>query len=134
NEGRALPPVANPVLVSAAVVGRRPSTFPDTCESVPHMWKGAVDNTSVVQADPQAERICAHLLELAKRDLAERSYNMWFADIRAGELSGGVLELVVPSDYVRDWLARNHSDLIDTAVTHATDGSVTARLVSYPAR
>src|SRR5437763_5336208 len=94
------------------------------------MWKGAVENTSVVQADPQAERICAHVLELAKRDLAESSYNMWFAEIRAGELSGTVLELVVPSDYVRDWLARNHSDLIDTAVKEATDGSVTARLVS----
>src|SRR5438094_224145 len=50
------------------------------------MWKGAVENTSVVQADPQAERICAHVLELAKRDLAESSYNMWFAEIRAGEL------------------------------------------------
>ena len=98
------------------------------------MWKGAVDNTSVVQADPQAERICSHVLELAKRDLAESSYNMWFAEIRAGELSGTVLELVVPSDYVRDWLARNHSDLIDAAVKEATDGSVTARLVSDTAR
>src|SRR5207248_11352184 len=101
---------------------------------VPHMWKGAVDNTSVVQADPQADRICSHVRELAQRDLAESTFNMWFAEIRPGEVSEGVVELVVPSDYVRDWLARNHSDLIETAVKEATDGSVTARLVSDTTR
>ena len=98
------------------------------------MWKGAVENTSVVQAEPSAERIWSHVVELAKRDLAESTFNMWFAELRPGDLTDGVLDLVAPSDYVRDWLAKNHSDLIDTAVKEAGGGTVRARLTSDAGR
>jgi chromosomal replication initiator protein len=98
------------------------------------MWKGAVENTSVVHAEPSAEGIWAHVVELAKRDLAESSFNMWFAEVRPGDITDGVLELVAPSDYVRDWLAKNHADLIDTAVKEAGGGAVRARLTSDAGR
>src|SRR6267143_413713 len=100
------------------------------------MWKGAVENASVVQvhAEPTAEHIWSRVVEHAKRDLPESSFNMWFAEVRPGTLEGGVLELVAPSEYVRDWLAKNHIDLIDTAVKEASDGAVQARLTSDPGR
>jgi chromosomal replication initiator protein len=91
-----------------------------------------VDNTSVVQVQPVADAVWEAVLERAKRDLAESSFNMWFAEVRPGTLDRGVLELLAPSDYVRDWLAKNYLELIQEAATDAAGESVRVRLVVDP--
>ena len=103
--------------------------FPARNGRFPTLWKGAVDNTSVVQVQPIALAVWDGVLERAKRDLAESSFNMWFAEIRPGTLEGGVLELLAPSDYVRDWLAKNYLELIQEAATDAAGESVRVSLV-----
>jgi chromosomal replication initiator protein len=91
-----------------------------------------VDNTSVVQVEPIAHAVWQGVLERAKQDLAESSFNMWFAEVRPGAFEGGVLELLAPSDYVRDWLAKNYLELIQEAATDAAGESVRVRLVVDP--
>jgi chromosomal replication initiator protein len=54
----------------------------------------------------------AAIIEGARRDLPEAAFNLWFADLRPGELKGNVFELIVPSTYVKNWLAAHHMDLI----------------------
>ena len=71
-----------------------------------------MENTSVVLTDPSAETVWARVLDHARHDLADSSFNMWFADVRAQAFRSGVLELVAPSEYVRDWLAKNYVELI----------------------
>ncbi|HYT78510.1 MAG TPA: chromosomal replication initiator protein DnaA [Actinomycetota bacterium] len=54
----------------------------------------------------------AAIMDRARRDLPEAAFNLWFADLRPGDLRGDVLELIVPSAYVKNWLAAHHMDLI----------------------
>lgn len=51
-------------------------------------------------------------MEGARRDLPEAAFNLWFADLRPGGIRGEVFELIVPSAYVKNWLAAHHMDLI----------------------
>jgi chromosomal replication initiator protein len=53
---------------------------------------------------------------------------MWFADVRPTGLHDGILELLVPSDLVRERLQRNHLGLINAAASAAVGGPVTVRL------
>jgi chromosomal replication initiator protein len=86
----------------------------------------------VVQVQPLAHAVWDGVLERAKRDLAESSFNMWFAEVRPGTFEAGILELLAPSDYVRDWLAKNYLELIQEAATDAAGESVRVRLVVDP--
>jgi chromosomal replication initiator protein len=98
------------------------------------MWKGAVDNASVVQTKPSPESILARVVEEARHDLSESSFNMWFADVRPGGFDRDVFEIVAPSDYVRDWLAKNYLPLIERAVRDAAGSSVRVKLGSDASR
>ncbi len=74
---------------------------------------------SVTSYDPTAQGVWASVVERAREELPSSSFNMWFSKVRPGELEDGVLHLVAPSDFVRDWLARNYLDLIQGAAQDA---------------
>jgi chromosomal replication initiator protein len=86
--------------------------------------------------DPTAEAVWAGVIERAKTELPDSSFSMWFSDVRPGPLEGGVLELLAPSDYVRDWLARHYMDLIQRGAQEAAGRSIRVHLVAerLPAR
>jgi len=92
------------------------------------MWKGVVDNASVAQVDPTAHLVWSRVMERARHDLADSSFNMWFADVRPGEFEAGVFELLAPSDYVRDWLQKNYLAMIRDAAGAAAGAPVEVRL------
>jgi chromosomal replication initiator protein len=59
------------------------------------------------------------VVDKARSELPESSYQMWFPEVRATSWKDGVLEVVAPSDYVRDWLARHYMGLMQAAVSEA---------------
>jgi chromosomal replication initiator protein len=66
-----------------------------------------------VQAPVDPSRAAwAAIIDRARRDLPEAAFNLWFADLHPGDVKGDVFELIVPSAYVRNWLAAHHMDLI----------------------
>jgi chromosomal replication initiator protein len=54
---------------------------------------------------------------------------MWFPDVRARRLGDGVLELAVPTEYVKNWLTTRYSDLLGRVVAEAAGGPLGVRLV-----
>jgi chromosomal replication initiator protein len=82
--------------------------------------------------EPTAEAVWAGVIDRAKTELSDSSFSMWFSDVRPGELREGVLELLAPSDYVRDWLARHYMDLIQRAAQDSAGRSIRVHLVAKP--
>jgi len=72
---------------------------------------------AVASFEEAAERTWACVVERARDQLPESSFSMWFVGVRATSLHDGVLEVMAPSDYVRDWLAKHYVDLIQVAAT-----------------
>jgi chromosomal replication initiator protein len=70
----------------------------------------------------------AAIMERARRDLPEAAFNLWFADLTPGHLKGDVLELIVPSAYVKNWLAAHHMDLITRSAQEALGRAIKVRL------
>jgi chromosomal replication initiator protein len=95
------------------------------------MWKGSVD-MAVAAYEEAAERTWTHVLERARRELAEGSFAMWFTGVRATSLRDGVLEVAAPSDYVRDWLAKHYVDLIQRAASGSAGTPVRVHVVTAP--
>jgi chromosomal replication initiator protein len=67
-----------------------------------------------------------------KADLPQSSFEMWFSEVRARQGKDGGLELVLPSDYVRSWLASHYAEAIADAVTGAAGRTVPIRFVTEP--
>jgi chromosomal replication initiator protein len=91
-----------------------------------------VDNASVLQEVATAGLVWSRVLDRARQELADSSFNMWFAEVQPGTLDDGVLELLAPSDYVRDWLAKNYLEMIRDAASAATGTPVRVQLTSGP--
>jgi chromosomal replication initiator protein len=85
---------------------------------------------AIASYEEAAERTWAHVVERAQRELAESSFSMWFHGVRATSLHDGVLEVVAPSDYVRERLAKHYVELIQDAATEAVGLPVTVQLGS----
>ena len=79
-----------------------------------------------------AERTWARVVDRARQELPESSFSMWFVGVRATSLHDGVLEVLAPSDYVRDRLAKNYLDLIQAAATDALGHPIQIHLGSDP--
>jgi len=79
-----------------------------------------------------AERTWARVVDRARHELPESSFSMWFVGVRATSLHDGVLEVVAPSEYVRDRLAKNYLDLIQAAATDALGHPIQIHLGSDP--
>ena len=85
--------------------------------------------TSVEQA---AQGVWARVTEKARGELPESSYGMWFSEVRPASLEGDVLQLNVPSEYVRDWLIRHYLPLIQTAAAEAVGTPLRVRIIAEP--
>ena len=85
---------------------------------------------AIASYEEAAERTWAHVVERAQRELAESSFSMWFHGVRATSLHDGVLEVLAPSDYVRERLAKHYVELIQDAATEVVGLPVTVRLGS----
>src|SRR3990172_4283022 len=87
---------------------------------------------AITSFEEAAERTWTHVVERARRELSESSFSMWFQDVRATSLHDGVLEIVAPSDYVRDWLAKHYVEMIQAAAAEAAGLPVTVHLGAEP--
>ena len=87
---------------------------------------------AITSFEEAAERTWAHVVERAHEELTESSFSMWFGGVRATSLHDGVLEVVAPSDYVRDWLAKHYVGLIQDAAAEAVGLPVTIELGAVP--
>ena len=74
---------------------------------------------AIASFEEAAERTWAHVVERAHQELSESSFSMWFGAVRPRSLHDGILEVVAPSDYVRDRLAKHYIGLIQEAATEA---------------
>jgi chromosomal replication initiator protein len=83
---------------------------------------------AVTSFEQAAERTWSQVVDRARRELSESSFAMWFSGVRATSLHDGVLEVVAPSDYVRDWLAKHYLGLIQSAAMEALGTAVQVRL------
>jgi len=85
---------------------------------------------AVASFEHAAERTWAHVVDLARTELSESSFSMWFTGVRATGLHDGVLEVRAPSEYVRERLAKHYVDLIRRAAAEALGSSVNVRLAA----
>jgi chromosomal replication initiator protein len=83
---------------------------------------------AIAFSEHEAREAWTHVVERARSELPEATISMWFADVRPTGLHDGILELLVPSDLVRERLQRNHLGLINAAASAAVGGPVTVRL------
>jgi len=82
----------------------------------------------IASSEQAAKETWSRIIEKARGELPESSLAMWFADVRATDLRDGVLDLVAPSDYVRDWIVRHYLDLIRAGAAQALGSPVQIRL------
>jgi chromosomal replication initiator protein len=87
---------------------------------------------AVASFQEAAESTWSRVVERARSELSESSFSMWFQDVRATRLRDGVLDVVAPSEYVKDRLAKNYADLIRTAATEALGIPVRVRFRAAP--
>jgi chromosomal replication initiator protein len=85
---------------------------------------------AVASSDEAAERTWSRVLERAHHEIPEVSFSMWFTGVRATALRDGVLEVVAPSPYVRDRLAKHYAPMIERAASEAVGAPIHLRLVA----
>ena len=88
------------------------------------MDKGTKDSETAAQADV----IWAQAVDRIRSEVPPGTFNLWFSDVRAAELSEDTLELTTPSDYVRAWLDRNYLELITRMVGQVRGTPLTVHL------
>ncbi len=89
--------------------------------------------TSYEQAtEPGAHKIWSKVIEKARAELPEGSFNMWFGEVEPSRFDGELLEIVAPSDYVRDWVARRYMRLIETAASEAAQTPIRVSVIASP--
>ena len=97
------------------------------------MTRSLADRPAPESPEAPARAAWSAIRERARQDLSEASYKLWFAELAAGDLSGGVLELIAPSAYVKRWLSGHYMDLITGSVRDTLGPGVRVRLRSRPA-
>jgi chromosomal replication initiator protein len=73
----------------------------------------------VTSFEEAAASTWSHVVERARSELAESSFSMWFADVHATSQHDGVLEVLAPSEYVKDWLTKHYLGMIQAAAAEA---------------
>ncbi|HEX5375767.1 MAG TPA: DnaA/Hda family protein, partial [Solirubrobacterales bacterium] len=87
---------------------------------------------AVASFEEAAGRTWSDVLDRARRELPESSFAMWFTGVRATSLHDGVLEVVAPSDYVRDWLAKHYVEMIQRVASTTAGSAVRVQLTAAP--
>jgi chromosomal replication initiator protein len=81
---------------------------------------------------PDAEAIWSEAVRRIRDEVPAGTFNMWFAEVRPGELTASTLELAAPSEYVRTWLARNYLEMITRLVGQASGRPMSVELNAVP--
>lgn len=81
-----------------------------------------------------ASAVWSRVIDRAKQQLPESSVLMWFQGVRAAGLRDGRLELLAPSDYIKDRLARHYRELIESAASEAAGEPIAVHLETDPER
>jgi chromosomal replication initiator protein len=81
-----------------------------------------------VPHEPPADAACEAVLGRARRDLSEASYKLWFADLRPGAATDKWVELLAPTNYVKNWLVGHYMSLITGSVHEALGPTLQVRL------
>src|SRR3954462_12318360 len=87
---------------------------------------------AVTAVEHAAQGVWARVTEKARNELPESSFAMWFSEVRPASLEGDVLQLGVPSEYVRDWLVRPYLPLIQTPASGAAGSPLRIHVVADP--
>lgn len=87
---------------------------------------------AIASFEEAADRTWTHVVQRAREQLPEGSFSMWFGGVRATSLHDGVLEVLAPSEYVRDRLAKHYVELIHDAAAEVIGLPVTIQLGSAP--
>ncbi|HEV2906654.1 MAG TPA: DnaA N-terminal domain-containing protein, partial [Actinomycetota bacterium] len=88
-----------------------------------------MEKTASPSAPPDdAAALWARALDLARAELPSGSFDMWFPEVRARGLTDGVLQLGVPTDYVKNWLTTRYLDLLTRLVAEAGGTPLRVRL------
>ncbi|HZA26832.1 MAG TPA: chromosomal replication initiator protein DnaA [Actinomycetota bacterium] len=89
-----------------------------------------MEKTASPSAPPdEAAALWSRALDLARAELPSGSFDMWFPDVRARGVTDGVLQLTVPTDYVRNWLTTRYLDLLTRLVAEAAGTTLRVQLV-----
>jgi chromosomal replication initiator protein len=67
-----------------------------------------------------ADEVWRATLATVREQVTAKQYEVWFRNTRAGSVRGGRIEILVPSLHVRDFLERNYTSLVKTAVIQHT--------------
>ncbi|MDQ4148532.1 MAG: chromosomal replication initiator protein DnaA [Actinomycetota bacterium] len=69
-----------------------------------------------------------HAASLLRRQLAEPTFQSWFAPMRVGSSPPGELVLLVPSKFAKDWVEPRYLPLIEAAVATAAGRDLDVRI------
>src|SRR5918996_6002522 len=83
---------------------------------IAHLWKRVVEKVLETAA---TQDLWSRALDRIKGKLPDSSFEMWFSEVRARGSDDGGIELILPSDYIRSWLASHYAELIADAVSGA---------------
>jgi chromosomal replication initiator protein len=78
-----------------------------------------VEKAASTSPDEAARDVWSRAVELARTELTDTSFKMWFAGVEPLRMGEGVLELTAPSAYVKNWLASHYMDLLTRVVADA---------------
>ncbi len=78
-----------------------------------------MDKATSTTPEARAHTLWERAAAIARAELSESSYKMWFADVEPTRLEGDTLELTAPSPYVRNWITARYLDLLHRAVADA---------------
>ena len=79
-------------------------------------WLGRVEDVRELSAD----RLWEEVRDRLQGALNETTYQTWFAEAEAAELSSDALTVAVPNDFTREWIEGHFLGLIRAAVRDAT--------------
>lgn len=74
-----------------------------------------------------AEQVWAQAQGTLRQMLSSQIYRLWFANIRAQDLTSETITLVVPDDFCEVWLTENYLGLIKETLTLAADRQLDVR-------
>ena len=67
-----------------------------------------------------ADEVWRATLATVREQVTAKQYEVWFRHTRAGAVRGGRIDVLVPNLHARDFLERNYTSLVKTAVTQNT--------------
>ncbi len=78
-----------------------------------------MEKQSSSTSERSATGVWSRALDLARQELSDSSFEMWFSDLEPERLDADALVLLAPSAYVKSWLSSHYGELLSTLVARA---------------